>query len=219
MNLLAGSTGSLGNEILKELGAHEMPTIALGRRAIANLPDCAQELIIDFNHLATIDFPRIDHVYLALGYPLYYHNVMGAMGSALKESFFQVDFTYQFEIAKKAKQAGAKHISLISAAGANPNSINYYLKTKGLLEEEIIKLGFDSINIFQPGHLIGNKVRFDIILVDIISFISDPFLHGPFKKFRSISVKKLSKSVINNSLDKKAGINYFQFEDFISTAD
>ena len=40
-----------------------------------------------------------------------------------------VEFTYQLEIAKKAKEAGAKSISLISAVGANSNSKNYYLKT------------------------------------------------------------------------------------------
>ncbi len=160
MNLLAGSTGFLGNHILKELGINESPTIALGRRAIPNLPDSAQELIIDFDSLPELEIPHVNQVYLSLGYPLYYHNVMGFMNPTLKENFFQVDFTYQLEIAKKAKEAGAKKISLISAAGANPNSRIYYLKTKGMLEEEIIKLGFDSTNIFQPGHLRGNKFRF-----------------------------------------------------------
>ena len=215
INLLAGSTGFLGNDILKELGANESPTIALGRRTIPNLPDSAQELIIDFDSLSELEIPHIDHVYLSLGYPLYYHNVMVFMSSTLKENFFQVDFTYQLEIAKKAKEAGARNISLISATVADPNSRNYYLKTKGMLEAEIIKLGFESTNIFRPGHLRGNKFRLDIVLADVISFITDPFLLGPLKKLRSISVKKLSKSVVNNSLDKKAGINYFEFKDLI----
>ena len=84
-----------------------------------------------------------------------------------------------------------------------------------MLEEEIIKLGFSSIDIYRPGHLMGNKFRFDIVLADIASFILDPFLHGPLKKFRSISVKKLSKTVVINSNNNKAGINYYKFEDFI----
>ena len=37
MNLLAGSTGFLGNEILKELGGIESQTVALSRRAIPQL--------------------------------------------------------------------------------------------------------------------------------------------------------------------------------------
>ena len=215
MYLLAGATGFLGNNILKELGAMDVPSIALGRRKIPNLPKSSKELVIDFNYLTSIDLPHIDHVYLSLGHPLYYHNVIGLMSASLKEKLFQVDFSYQLEIAKKAKEAGAKSISLISAVGADKNSWNYYLKTKGMLEEEIIKLGFSSTDIYQPGHLMGNKFRLDIILADIVSFILDPFLHGSLKKFRSISVKKLSKTVAINSNNNKAGINYYKFEDFI----
>ena len=164
MYLLAGSTGFLGNEILKILGEKDISTIALSRRTIPNLPRNAEELIIDFNDLRRINLPSIDHVYLSLGYPLYYQNVMGFMSPTLRKNFFEVDFTYQIEIAKRTKEIGAKSISLISAVGADPNSWNYYLKTKGMLEEEIIKLKFDKTNIFRPGHLMGNKKRLDIVL-------------------------------------------------------
>ena len=192
MNLLAGSTGFLGNNILKALGFNKSPTIALGRRPVSNLPDDAEELIIDFDNLEGLRLSDIDHVYLSMGYPLIYFNDMGLMSASLKKDFFLVDFTYQLAIAKKAKEAGAKNISLISAVAADSNSWNYYLKTKGLLEEEIIKLGFESTNIFQPGHLTGNKFRLDILLADVVSLIFDPFLFGPLKKFRSISAEKLS---------------------------
>ena len=214
MNLLAGSTGFLGNNILKELGFNKSPTIALGRKAIPNLPKDAEELLIDFDNLDQLTLPEIDHVYLSLGYPLIYHNVMGLMSASLKKDFFLVDFTYQLKIAKKAREVGAKNISLISAVAADSNSWNYYLKTKGMLEEEIIKLGFESINIFQPGHLTGNKFRLDIVLADAISLIFDPFLIGSLKKFRSISAKKLAKSVVKNSFASKPGINYFDFKYF-----
>ena len=215
MNLFAGSTGFLGNNILKELGFNKSPTLALARREIPNLPDTSQELLINFKKLDQLSLSNINHVYLSLGYPLIYYNVMGLMSASLKKEFFLVDFTYQLEIAKIAKKAGAKNISLISAVAADSNSWNYYLKTKGMLEEEIIKLGFESTNIFQPGHLTGNKFRLDILLADAISIIFDPFLIGPFKKFRSISAEKLSVAVVKNSLQAKAGINYFDYKDFI----
>ena len=215
MNLLAGSTGFLGNNILKELGFNKSPTIALGRRAVPNLPQDSKELLADFDNLEELNLPQIDHVYLSLGYPLIYHNVMGLMSASLKKDFFLVDFTYQLEIAKKAKEAGAKNISLISAVAADSNSWNYYLKTKGMLEEEIIKLGFESTNIFQPGHLTGNQLRLDILLADLISLIFDRFLIGSLRKFRSISAKKLSAAVVKNSLQAKVGINYFDYKDFV----
>ena len=214
MHLLVGSTGFLGNEILRILGVKDIYTIALGRRTIPNLPDSVEELIIDFNNIKTITFPSIDHVYLSLGYPLYYQNVMGFMGPTLKKNFFEVDFTYQIEIAKKAKNVGARSISLISAVGADPNSWNYYLKTKGMLEEEIIKLEFESTNIFRPGHLMGNKNRFDIVFADVVSRTIDPFLHGSLERFRSIPVKKVSETVVNRSMNCKAGIHFFDHKDF-----
>ena len=174
MNLLAGSTGFLGNEILKVIGVQGIPTLALSRRPIVNLPSCADELIIDFNAISELEIQNINHLYLSLGYPLYFHNVMGFMSKVLKEDLFLVDFTYQLEIAKKAKDAGAKNISIISAVGADPHSWNYYLNTKGKIEKEIINIEFDSTNIIQPGHLRGNKYRFEILLADLASIFFDP---------------------------------------------
>ena len=214
MNLLAGSTGFLGRQILNKLSSNKLPTIALSRRNIINLPKYAEQLIIDFENLPNLQLPSIDNLYLCLGHPLLFHNVMGIMSESLKKDLFLVDFTYQLEIAKKAKDTGAKNISLISAVGANAQSWNFYLKTKGKVENEIINLGFDSTNIFQPGHLRGNKYRFDIVLADIASIVFDPFLYGPLKKFRSISARAVSKQVVKNSLNVKPGINYFDFKDF-----
>ena len=214
MNLLAGSTGFLGNKILTELSFSQRKTLSLSRRKIDNLPKNTELQIIDFKKISELELPEIDHVFLSLGFPLFYHNVMGILNKNLKKNLFLVDFTYQIEIAKKAKDAGAKKISIISAVGANSQSWNYYLKTKGKVENEIINIGFDSINIFQPGHLRGNNHRFDILLADIVSIILDPFLFGPLKKFRSISAKAVAKQVVNNSLNSKSGINYFDFKDF-----
>jgi hypothetical protein len=214
MNLLAGSTGFLGSKILNELSLCQNDTLALSRRKINTLPKNTEQLVIDFKKLSELELLRIDHVFVSLGFPLYFHNVMGIMNKNLKKDLFLVDFTYQLEIAKKAKEAGAKNISIISAVGANPQSWNYYLKTKGLVEKEIINIGFDSTNIFQPGHLRENKYRFDIFLADMASIFLDPFLHGPLKKFRSISADAVAKQVVNNSLNCKSGINYFDFKDF-----
>ena len=216
MNILAGSTGFLGKIILNELCKVSHTTLALSRRKIDNLPENALELIIDFNDLNKVKFPKIDNVYLSIGYPLFFHNVLGIMSKSLKKDLFLVDFNYQIAIAKKAKESGAKNIFLISAVGADTQSWNYYLKIKGMVEEEVINLGFNSTNIFQPGHLRGNKLRFDIVLADIASIFLDPFLKGSLKKFRSISAKAVAMQVVNNSLNSESGINYYDFKDFES---
>ena len=216
MYLLAGSTGFLGSKILKQLSFSKTPILALTRKPLDNLPNNVSELIIDFTKISELDLPKIDHIFLSLGSPLFFHNVIGIINKKLKKDLILVDFTYQIEIAKKAKEAGAKNISIISAVGANPQSWNYYLKIKGMVEEEIINLGFDSVNIFQPGHLRGNKSRFDIVLADMASIFIDPFLIRSFKRFKSISAEAVSKQVFENSLISEPGINYFDYKDFRS---
>lgn len=216
MNLLAGSTGFLGRQILNELSLNKLPTIALTRRNIINLPKYVEQLIIDFENLPNLQLPSIDNLYLCLGHPLFFHNVMGIISKEIKKELFLVDFSYQLEIARKAKEVGTKNISIISAIGANHQSWNYYLKTKGRVEKEIINIGFESTNIFQPGHLRGNKPRFDIFLADMASIVFDPFLLGSLKKFRSIPAKAVAKQLVNNSLNCEAGVNYFNFRDFQS---
>ena len=86
MNLLAGSTGFLGNAILKELASNKLPTIALTRRPVNDFPKLAQQMIIDFEKLSELELPFIENVYLSLGYPLYYHNVIGIMDKNLKNT-------------------------------------------------------------------------------------------------------------------------------------
>lgn len=212
--LLVGATGFLGNRILQELGKKDCLVTAFSRKNIKNLPKNATEKIINFDDLELVNFPKIDHVYLALGCPLFLHNLAGFINKDLKNNLYLVDYKYQLTIAKKALEVGAKSISLISAIGSNSSSINYYLRTKGKLENEIKKLGFESINIFRPGHIVGNKDRFDTVFADLMSAITDPFLLGPIKKFRSISIQDLPKAVVNLSSQEKSGINYYEFIDF-----
>ena len=107
-----------------------------------------------------------------------------------KDPFYKVDYEYTLNIAKKAEEAGAKSVSLVSAVGANIKSESFYLKTKGDLEEEIKKLSFRTINIFQPGHLAGrinwqrekNDPRIDVFAFEIGSLFFDPFLISGLKK-------------------------------------
>ena len=131
--LLAGATGFLGNQILQELGKKDFNITAVSRTKIKNLPDNAQEKIINFDYLEEVNFPEIDHVFLALGRPMYVHNLAGLINKDLKKDLSLVDYEYQLQIAKKALEVGAKSITLISAIGSSASSINYYLKMNCLL--------------------------------------------------------------------------------------
>ena len=79
------------------------------------------------------------------------------MRRSVKKLFYKVDYDYVCNLAKQAKLSGIENISVISSVGAHAKSFNYYLKTKGLMEQKLKNLNFKKLNIFQPSHLLGRE--------------------------------------------------------------
>ncbi len=210
ISIVAGASGLIGKNILKQLCAQKKEVIALTRRPIANLPSNAKELIIDFDSfLGDGLLPKCDHVFICLG------TTIKIAGS--QENFRKVDFEYCLSIAKKAKDSGAKTLSLISSIGADSSSKNFYLKTKGELEEATQDLGFSVVNIFRPSFLIGNGGRERTSLEKIamkIAKIMDVFFIGSARKYRSVNAEMLAKTMIS-SKNSKPGVNYYFFDDLL----
>ena len=223
VSIIAGSTGFLGSKILNYLSKEDDEIFCLSRRENNNSERNIKDIILDFDSLDNLNLPKIDHVYLCLGYELRAWELI-FMPKKIKKPFYKVDYEYTLEIAKKSLDSGSSSISLISAIGANSSSPSFYLKTKGDIEEEIKRLPFRKINIFQPGHLAGridwqrkkNDPRIDVFAFEAASLFFDPFMISGLKKFRSINADKLAKFVVNKSKDKKYGINYMSYNDFTS---
>ena len=220
-SLIAGSTGFLGSKILNYLHKEDQKIYCLSRRENEINSVSIEDIIIDFDTINDLSLPKIDHVYLCLGYELRAWELI-SMPERKKGPFYKVDYEYTLNIAKKAEEAGATSVSLVSAVGANKNSESFYLKTKGDLEEEIKKLKFETINIFQPGHLAGrinwqkkkSDPRLDVFAFEIGSLFLDPFLVSRLKKFRSINANKLANFIVKSTINENLGINQYQYSDF-----
>ena len=207
-SIVLGSTGLIGKHLLTYLGEKDISVIAITRRSIKDIPKNASTMIIDFDEfLDQGHLPGCEHIYICLG------TTIKKAGS--QESFKKVDLDYCLGFAKKARESGATKISLVTSVGANADSKNFYLKTKGKLENEIKAMGFDSVNIFQPGLLLGNRdeIRPLEFLGQYGSFLLNMFLFGSLKKYRSIQASKVANAMANST--KNNGINYFSYEDFI----
>ena len=206
--IVLGSTGLIGKHLLTYLGKKDLSVIAITRRPIEDIPKNASPMIIDFDEfLDQGHLPDCEHIYICLG------TTIKKAGS--QESFKKVDLDYCLGFAKKARESGATTISLVTSVGANADSKNFYLKTKGKLENEIKAMGFDSVNIFQPGLLLGNRdeIRPLEFLGQYGSFLLNMFLFGPLKKYRSIQASKVANAMASSTSNN--GINYFSYEDFI----
>jgi oxidoreductase len=70
-----------------------------------------------------------------------------------KETFIKVDYTYCLRSAELAHQCQIPHFSVVSSGGTNPDSMFFYLKTKGEMERDIKKIGFEYCSVAKPGML------------------------------------------------------------------
>jgi uncharacterized protein YbjT (DUF2867 family) len=178
------------------------------RRRPNDLPDNVKAIEVDFDELLTSgDLPQCDHLYVCLG------TTIKTAGS--QAAFRNVDFNYCLGIAQMATKSGASVISLVSSVGADANSKNFYLRTKGQLEEAIKLLNFSSINIYRPGLLIGDRQekRSAEKVGQLLSKVIDPFLIRGLSRYRSIEATLLAKTMIDNG-NKGKGVNYFHFKNF-----
>ena len=148
--LVVGATGLVGKQLVQKLlSSNDFDSITvLVRKSYPIKHPKLTELIINFDEIKTQKL-EADTVFCCLG------TTMKKAGS--KEKFYQVDFTYAFEIAKNAKENGAKQFLLVSAIEANPNSIFYYGRVKGEIEQALTELNFQNLLIFRPSLLAGKR--------------------------------------------------------------
>lgn len=150
--LLIGATGLVGKEILKlALEDPGLTSVDVFVRRPTNLSATGlKEHIVNFDEIDSWKSSlQGDVLFSAMG------TTINAAGS--QEAQYKVDFTYQYRVAKAARENGVKYLVLISSVGADPGSPFFYLKTKGELEAEVNKLGFEGVTILRPSFLQGER--------------------------------------------------------------
>lgn len=147
--IIIGATGATGRDLLEQILKDDAFTqvAVFVRRPIGIQHPKLTAHIIDFDkteawkHLVTGDV-----LFSCLG------TTLKAAGS--KQAQWKIDYDYQYQFAKAAKDNGVKHYILVSSAMANAQSKMFYIKMKGALEETVKALGFERLSIFNPPTLI-----------------------------------------------------------------
>lgn len=234
--LIAGSTGAIGSQLLAELckDARFTEIIAITRRPLTIQSLKLKELRIDsLDDLRTIK-PLANSNTSAKGGETHTKTVSSdttanliagtnvlfcCLGATLKkagsrENFKKVDLDGVIILGDLAERMHIKHFILISAAGANKNSMLFYNRVKGEAEEELLKRHIDNITLFRPGLLLTerNEFRFgEFIAVNIIKLLKK-FSRGHFKASFATDAHVLVKSMIANSLLTDQGKRVIQPE-------
>ena len=71
------------------------------------------------------------------------------------EEFRKVDYTYPVLSCELCEKLNISHFTLISASGAKRNSCFLYMRTKGEVEEEVLKKNVNYISIIKPGLILN----------------------------------------------------------------
>ena len=216
--LLIGASGLVGGLIAKFCEEKKYHQVQINRTSLCNKSDLIEEIVTNFNdHEYLEDIPSTDHVCVASGTRLSLSQLI-YIRKKDRELFRNIDLKIPVEIAKNAFLKGAKEISIISAVGANENSTNYYLKTKGMLEKEIKNIGFDKITFVRPGHLLGkrnSRVAWEVKFYELIFMMMKPMMVGMFKKFRNVQAKDVALAVISSIEKSFDGSKILEYDDIV----
>jgi len=191
--LIFGSTGLIGNLLLEELVQSEIyQTINIFVRQSAEISHPKiQEFIVDFSNPDSFSNQiNGDDMFICLG------TTIKKAGSIKRME--EIDRDLPVMLSSAASQNGVKRIAVVSSIGAKPTSSNYYLRIKGEMENEIMKLKFETIAIVKPSMLLGERKekRTGESAGKFVMKVFHPFLLGKMKKYRGIHGRDVAKAMI-----------------------
>lgn len=200
--ILIGASGLIGSKLLSMLIASDQisDVLLILRRRLDVSHVKIHQLIINFDDL-----------------PAYRREIQGdiifsCLGTTRTETpdpdlYKKIDLEYPLSIALYGLENGVQQFHIVSSIGADAASSNAYLKLKGQLENELKKINYPSLHIYQPSYLTGErkKKRISDKIISPLLRLIDPLLAGPFKKYRSIPAEKVARAILNQSLKDLRG--------------
>jgi len=192
--LLFGATGLVGSHLLNLLISNSnYSKIKLFVRSSIELNDPKIEIIqTDFknleNHREDI---KGDDCFFCIG--------TTKKNSPDKNEYKRVELELPKQVAQIAKSNLINSFVFVSSGYADPKSSGDYLKFKGLVEEDLIRLNFPKLGIMRPSFLLGNRQEKRVgekIGIFIFKLLSPLFL-GPLKKMKPIHSANVAKAMIS----------------------
>ncbi|MBM27228.1 MAG: oxidoreductase [Halieaceae bacterium] len=199
--VLAGGTGVIGQALLDHAGnAHDIITV--GRRPTER---AAHEIVADFTNLPAL--PPAETAICVLG------TTIGKAGS--RKAFYAVDYGAVMSFAQAARAAGTRQFIVVTAVGADPSSAVFYSRVKGEVERNLRAMGFDRLDIVQPGLLRGPRSEKRPVesLLKAIAPLTDLAMQGAWRRYRSVHANVVARSLLQACANTTSGVFIHQFED------
>ena len=190
--LVLGATGVVGTQLVNVLSTNENYEAIhlLTRKELRYKNPTCKVHIVDFDNLEQYaDLFRVHDVFICLGTTI--------KKAKTKEAFRKVDYDYVVEAGKLAKSAGVRNLLVISAMGADSSSKFFYSRVKGEMEETLKQLKLNSLHIFRPSLLLGerNELRIGEKISGQLSSAFKYLLIGPLRPYRAIQAKTVATAM------------------------
>ena len=211
--LVIGATGATGKDLVKQLcqdSDFDEIDIFVRRRSDFH-HEKVKAHIVDFDHPEEWKhLVKGDVAFSCLG------TTLKSAGS--KENQKVIDYDYQFNFAKAAKENNVQDYILVSAYGASPDSKIFYSRIKGELEEAVKNLKFEKTTIFKPGMLERKNTdrNGEVFGLKIIKFLNK---FGLFKSQKPLPTSVLAKAMIVASKIKSNSFSEVKLHSIFSFAE
>jgi uncharacterized protein YbjT (DUF2867 family) len=201
--LLAGASGLVGGYVLDSLlDAPDFTRVfAISRRPLGREHPRLANRILQFEKLETQLKGGQCHVaFCCLG------TTMKQAGS--EEAFRQVDYDFVLSFARAAQAAQAQRFVVVSSAGADARSKNFYLRVKGEVEQALEGMSFPSLDILQPGPLLGwrREIRPAELLATALMPLANPFFTGTRIAWRGIPARTVAAAAVGAARSGRRGV-------------
>ena len=203
---LVGATGLIGSYLLQELlnDTYFDTVRILIRRPVDITHPKLEKKIVDFNDSDSllVALSNSDVLFCAIGSTM--KKVKGD-----KEAYRKIDFDIPVKLARFCKMTGCEKFILVSSAGANSQSSNFYQRLKGETDEAVKGSGVKKIHIMRPSLLLGERKEFRLgenigkAVMTSLSFLIP-------EKYKAIQGKDVAKVML--ALAKKNDTGIFVHE-------
>jgi uncharacterized protein YbjT (DUF2867 family) len=204
--LLAGASGFVGGFALDALlDAPDISRVfAVTRRPLGREHPRLANRIVQFERIeAQLQGLNCHAAFCCLG------TTIRRAGS--ETAFRNVDVDCVLAFARAAKAAQAQRFVVVSSVGADAASKNFYLRTKGEMESALGALGFQSLDILQPGVLLGprSEMRPLELAARVFMPLVNPFLTGPREAYRGIPARVVAAAMVGAMRSSRRGLQRY----------
>lgn len=213
--ILLGASGLVGGYCLKALSESAAwdSVVVLNRRDLP-LPAGSRVMqkVVDLRNLSAADFAGASDVFCATG------STMRKAGS--QEEFRRIDYEMPLNAARAALEAGARQFVLVSSVGAKAGSKSFYLRTKGELERDLSKLGFEGLHIMRPGLLLGHRQEFrpgEHIATRFAPVLALT-LWGALRRYRPIPAETVGRAMAGVAREGRSGTHVYEYREIMRLA-